>query len=40
MMYKLEKLTDDVFEGEHPNGVLAGMSWVGHINFNCLIFFD
>jgi len=30
-MYKLEKLTDDVFEGEHPNGVLSGMSWVGHI---------
>lgn len=28
-MHKLEKITDDVFESEHPNGIDAGMQWTG-----------
>lgn len=31
-LYKLEKISDDVFEGKHPNFILAGMSWVGIYN--------
>jgi len=29
IMYKLEKLTDDVFNDHHPNFILEGMYWVG-----------
>ncbi len=29
-MYKLEKLSDDVFNGNHPNMIFSGMVWSGH----------
>lgn len=32
MKYKLTKLSDDRFKGKHPNGIIEGMSWEGHIN--------
>jgi len=28
-MYKLEKLSDDKFKGNHPNFIKTGMYWVG-----------
>ena len=31
-LYRLTKLSDDVFNGKHPNGILADMYWDGHIN--------
>lgn len=31
-MYKLTKLSDDKFNGNHPNFILEGMFWIGHIN--------
>lgn len=30
--YRLTKLSDNKFEGKHPNHILQGMSWEGHIN--------
>lgn len=36
-MYKLEKLKDEVFNGNHPNGIDEGMYWTGHINSKPLI---
>ena len=32
MYYVLKKITDDMFNGHHPNLVLEGMEWIGHIN--------
>lgn len=31
MRYVLRKVEDNVFNGNHPNGILEGMSWKGHI---------
>lgn len=31
MKYKLTKLSDDKFNGNHPNFILEGMYWIGHI---------
>ena len=30
--YRLTKLSDDRFNGKHPNFILEGMQWEGHIN--------
>ena len=37
MNYKLEKLTDDKFEGLHPNGIYEGHVVVGHTITNLKI---
>ncbi len=29
-MYKLEKMSDDAFNGKHPNGIAEGMTWGGN----------
>jgi len=31
MRYRLTKLTDDKFKGKHPNGILQGFVYNGHI---------
>ena len=32
MKYRLTKLSDDKFNGNHPNFILGGMYWIGYIN--------